>query len=146
MNVGQIIHKYGYTTKEVSRQLGKNERTLDVMLAKSRETNSMTVATLRAIADVIGCHISEFFVDEPVTKNGVVIPPADEKNGNLVLDIEGAIARSGLQKKELAKRIGITNVALSLMLRTGNPSFQRMREIADALGISFFDLFSYEEK
>ena len=146
MNVTQIIHKYGYTTKEVSRQLGKHEKTLDVMLAKSRETNSMTVATLRAIADVIGCHISEFFADEPVTKNGVIVPSPDEKKGNLVLDVEGAIARSGIQKRELAKRIGITDVALSMMLRTGNPSYQRLREIADALGVSFFDLFAYEEK
>ncbi|MBR1525208.1 MAG: helix-turn-helix domain-containing protein [Prevotella sp.] len=146
MNVVNVIHKYGFTTKEVSKALGKHEKTLDVMLAKSRETNSMTVATLRSIADVLGCSIGEFFEDEPVTKNGVVIPTAEPQHGALVLDIEGAIARSGLQKRELAKKIGITDVALSVMLRTGNPSYQRLRQIADALGISFFDLFKYEEQ
>lgn len=145
MNVAKIIHKYGYTTKEVSRLLGKHEKTLDVMLAKSRETNSMTVATLRAIADVIGCPIGEFFADEPVTKNGVVIPPA-KNTGKLVLDVDGAIARSGLQKREVANRIGITDVALSVMLKTGNPSYQRLCDIANALGVSLFDLFAYEEE
>lgn len=143
MNVTRVIQKYGYTTKEVSRAMGKHEKTLDVMLSKSRETNSMTVTTLRAIADVLGCSIGEFFADEPITKNGVEVAPVEQK-GTLVLDIDGAIARSGLQKREVAKRIGITDVALSVMLRTGNPSYQRMREIADALGISFFDLFKYE--
>jgi transcriptional regulator with XRE-family HTH domain len=146
MQVAQIIHKYGYTVKQVSKLLGKHEKTLDVMLAKSRDTNSMNVSTLRAIADVIGCPIAEFFADEPVTKNGVVIPPADANKGRLVLDIDGAIARSGLQKREVASRIGITDVALSVMLKTGNPTYQRMCQIADAIGVSFFDLFKYEEK
>ncbi len=147
MNVVGIIHKYGFTVKEVSKLLGKHEKTLDVMIAKSRETNSMQVATLRKIADVLGCSISEFFDDEPITKNGIVVPPpAPEDKGRLVLDIEGAIARSGFQKREVAQRIGITNVALSVMLRHGNPSYERMCQIADVLGITIFDLFTYEEE
>lgn len=146
MNVTRVIQKYGYTTKEVSRAMGKHEKTLDVMLSKSRETNSMTVTTLRAIADVLGCSIGDFFEDEPITKNGVVIPPAEPKKGKLVLDIDGAIARNGMQKREVAKKIGITDVALSVMLRHGNPSYERMCEIADVLGVTIFDLFSYEEE
>ncbi|MGM9810968.1 MAG: helix-turn-helix domain-containing protein [Paludibacteraceae bacterium] len=146
MQVAQIIHKYGYTVKEVSRLLGKHEKTLDVILSKSRETNSMNVSTLRAIADVIGCPISEFFADEPATKNGVIIPPDDKHTGKLVLDIDGAIARSGLQKREVARMIGITDVAFSVMLKTGNPSYKRLCDIADALGVTLFDLFTYEEK
>ena len=146
MNVTRVIQKYGYTTKEVSRAMGKHEKTLDVMLSKSRESNSMTVATLRAIADVLGCSIGEFFEDEPITKNGVVIPPAEPKQGKLILDIDGAITRSGMLKREVAQKIGITDVALSVMLRRGNPSYERMCEIADVLGVTIFDLFSYEEK
>lgn len=145
MNVAGIIHKYGFTVKQVSKLLGKHEKTLDVMLAKSRETNSMSVATLRAIADVIGCPIGEFFVDEPVTKNGVVLPAPEDDKGELVLDIDGAIAHSGLQKREIAQKIGITDVAFSVMLRSGNPTYQRMCQIADALGVTIFDLFSYKK-
>lgn len=146
MQVAQIIHKYGYTVKEVSKLLGKHEKTLDVILSKSRETNSMNVATLRAIADVIGCPIAEFFADEPPTKNGVIIPPDDKHTGKLMLDIDGAIARSGLQKREVARKIGITDVAFSVMLKTGNPSYKRLCDIADVLGVTLFDLFAYEEK
>ncbi len=146
MNVAGVIHKYGFTVKQVSKLLGKHEKTLDVMLAKSRETNSMSVATLRAIADVIGCSIGEFFEDEPITKNGVVVPAPEEDKGDLVLDIDGAVARSGLQKREVAQKIGITDVAFSVMLRAGNPTYQRMCQIADALGVTIFDLFSYENK
>lgn len=147
MNVVGVIHKYGFTVKEVSKLLGKHEKTLDVMIAKSRDTNSMQVATLRKIADVLGCSIGEFFDDEPITKNGIVVqPPAPEDKGRLVLDINGAIARSGLQKQEVAQKIGVTTVAFSVMLKNGNPTYQRMCEIADALGITIFDLFTYEEE
>lgn len=146
MNVAGVIHKYGFTVKQVSTLLGKHEKTLDVMLAKSRESNSMNVATLRAIADVLGCHISEFFKDEQITKNGVVVTHPVEDKGELVLDIDGAIARSGYQKREVAQMIGITDVAFSVMLRGGNPTYQRMSQIAKALGVTIFDLFSYDKK
>lgn len=146
MNVVGVIHKYGFTVKEVSKALGKHEKTLDVILSKSRETNNIQVATLRRVADVLGCSVAEFFSDEPITKNGVVVPQEEStEKGHLVLDINGAIARSGMQKQEVANKIGVTNVAFSVMLKTGNPTYKRMCEIADVLGISLFDLFTYKD-
>lgn len=145
MNIADVIHKYGYTVREVSRALGKHERTLDVMIAKSRSTtNSFTVATLRAIADVIGCHVSEFLADEPVTKNGVIIPPPEK--GEMVLDLKKAIIQSGIPQRDIAKKIGISDVAMSVMVKNGNPTYSRMCDVAKALGVQVTDLFFEVEK
>jgi len=156
MIIQPIIARHGFTVTQVSKLLGMHENSLPVMLSQSRETNSISVASLRKIANVIGCHISEFFEDEPITKNGEVIAvsPAEQRIvmpeqpdaeipdiEPMVLDIEGAIKRCGTTGKAVAAKIGITEVAFSIMLTKGNPSYSRLREIADALGIRIVDLF-----
>lgn len=162
MIIQPIISRYGYTVTQVSRLLGMHENSLPVILSQSRETNSISVTTLRKIANVIGCHISEFFEDEPTTHNDevITISPAEQKmimpeqpeveipetSGHFVLDIEGAIKRCGTTSKAIAQKIGISEVAFSLMLGKCNPNYERLQEIAKALGIEVIELFVRESE
>lgn len=48
----------------------------------------------------------------------------------------------GMQQKELAKKLGITDVGLSASLKKNNPQLSTMIKIADAFGVSLIELLS----
>ncbi|WP_213279300.1 helix-turn-helix domain-containing protein [Chryseobacterium indologenes] len=56
------------------------------------------------------------------------------------LRIKEICDEKGIMQKELAERINITEVGLSKSLN-GNPTLQRLIEIAEALGVPFLELF-----
>ena len=49
-----------------------------------------------------------------------------------------------IQQKELAQKLGITEVGLSATLGKNNPQLQTMENIADALGVSLVELLSLQ--
>lgn len=51
----------------------------------------------------------------------------------------------GLQQKELAQKLGITEVGLSASLKKNNPQLSTMVNIADAFGVSLIELLSVGE-
>jgi len=51
----------------------------------------------------------------------------------------------GMMMKDLADKLGITEVGLSKSLN-GNPTIGRLEEIANVLGVEFLDLFKEDEK
>lgn len=61
------------------------------------------------------------------------------------MDIKSRIKESGQTVSGVAKRMGITKSALSQTIN-GNPTFDKLCEIAGILGISVSDLVSDEDK
>lgn len=59
----------------------------------------------------------------------------------MVIDIKHLLKDRGIQFKELASQLGVTDVALRQSLN-GNPTYSRLKEIADALGVEVAELFA----
>lgn len=77
MNVSKIIRDKGYTIQQVADALGVAR----ITVAKSI-TNNPKASTLRAIADVIGCDIADFFEDErkhTTNKSALICPVCGAK-------------------------------------------------------------------
>ena len=111
-------------------------------------TRNPQYETLRKIADYLGCHISEFFYDEPITHHGEVVKTKDSleiANGQPHLRIRSVMRMQGVTSVALAEKLGISKVGVSVMLKSNNPTVERLIQIADALGVCVTDLFSYDE-
>ena len=70
MDIKAIIKKHGLKQADVARQLGKSESNFSQIISNE----NIPIATMRAVASVIGCHLTEFFEDE--------LPKKDEHTGN----------------------------------------------------------------
>ena len=58
------------------------------------------------------------------------------------LRVKEILKEKGITQKEFASQLGMTEVGLSKTINeNGNPDFKRLNEIADALNISFMELF-----
>lgn len=57
-----------------------------------------------------------------------------------MLQLKDLLRRKGMTAKELAVKIGISEGALSKSL-SGNPTLERIEQIASALGVSISELF-----
>lgn len=148
MDIQSVIKKYGYSVKQVSVGLGYAAGTLSDIIYN---TKNPRYKTLRKIADFLGCHISEFFSDEPITHNGEVIDEGsvaasleNTEAGQPHLRIRTVMGQQGITSVVLGERLGMTKVGVSLMLKNGNPTVERLLQIADALGVCVTDLFSYD--
>ena len=58
-----------------------------------------------------------------------------------MLQLKDLLRRKGMTAKELAVKIGISECALSKSL-SGNPTLERIEQIAAALGVSVPELFA----
>ncbi len=146
MDIQSVIKKHGYTVKQVSEGLGYASGTLSDIIYN---TKNPRYDTLRKVADFLGCHISEFFADEPVTLHGEIVSgeqrPAPE-TGQPHLRIRTVMRQQGITSVVLGEKLGMSTVGVSLMLKSNNPTVDRLTEIAEALGVCVTDLFSYDEK
>lgn len=59
------------------------------------------------------------------------------------MNIKGAIKAKGYTIQEVADKIGVNRVTLTLTLQ-GNPTYKKMKEIADAIGCDVMDFFKDE--
>lgn len=59
MNVKSVIKEKGWTIEGVASKLGISRVTLSQNLSRNP-----TIRTLQRIADVIGCRVGDFFLDE----------------------------------------------------------------------------------
>lgn len=59
------------------------------------------------------------------------------------MDIKGMIKAKGFTIQEVAEKIGVNRVTLTLTLQ-GNPTYKKMKEIADAIGCDVMDFFKDE--
>ena len=145
MDIQRVIRKYGYSVKQVSVGIGLKEGTLSNIIYN---TKNPQYKTLQKIADYLGCHISEFFVDERITYHGEVVDDnAEVKQGRQPhLRIRTMMKQQGVTSVELGEKIGMSKVGVSLMLKSNNPTVDRLIQIADVLGICVTDLFTYDEK
>lgn len=66
-------------------------------------------------------------------------------NGQPHLRIRSVMRMQGVTSVALAERLGISKVGVSVMLKSNNPTVERLIQIADALGVCVTDLFSYDE-
>lgn len=57
-----------------------------------------------------------------------------------MLDLKRAIRMSGLTQREVAEKLGITLTSLNQIM-TGNPTYGKMKEIAEVLNVDVVDLF-----
>ena len=60
---------------------------------------------------------------------------------NSELRIKELCREVGMTQKELAKRMRISEVALSRLISRGRPNFEALERLADALGVDIPDLF-----
>lgn len=60
------------------------------------------------------------------------------------MDIKKVISSRGFTLKNVADRIGISQQAVSQAVN-GNPSLSRLKEIADAIGVSVSELLSDDD-
>lgn len=58
----------------------------------------------------------------------------------MVIEIKHLLKERGIQFKELAQKLGVTDVALRQSLN-GNPTYSRLKEIADILNVEISELF-----
>ena len=58
--------------------------------------------------------------------------------------IKEVCRRKGLMMKDLAEKLGMTEVGLSKSLN-GNPTVSRLEEIAKVLDVDFMELFERED-
>ena len=63
----------------------------------------------------------------------------------MVVEIKHLLKEKGLQFKELADKLGVSDVALRQSLN-GNPTYSRLKEVADILGVEVGDLFGATKK
>lgn len=59
------------------------------------------------------------------------------------MDIKSIIKEKGYTIQEVADKIGVNRVTLTLTLQ-GNPTYKKMKEIAEAIGCSVADFFKDE--
>lgn len=59
----------------------------------------------------------------------------------MVIEIKHLLRKRGMQFQELAKRLGISDIALRQSLN-GNPTYSRLKEIAEALNVEVGELFA----
>lgn len=59
------------------------------------------------------------------------------------MDIKAIIKSKGFTIQEVAEKIGVNRVTLTLTLQ-GNPTYKKMKEIADAIGCDVMDFFKDE--
>lgn len=57
------------------------------------------------------------------------------------LRIKEVLKEKGVLHKELAERLGVTDIALRASLK-GNPTIGTLEKVADALGVPFAELFA----
>ena len=57
------------------------------------------------------------------------------------LRIKEILANKGWKQKDLADKMGITEIALSRLLKRGKPNFDALERIAAAIGVEVPDLF-----
>lgn len=72
MEVKTIIKQKGFTMEAVAKKMGITRVTLAQNLSRNP-----TVGTLQKIADVIGCNVGDFFIDDMNSKeesNTIVCP------------------------------------------------------------------------
>lgn len=63
----------------------------------------------------------------------------------MIVDIKHLLKERGMQFKELADKLGVSDVALRQSLN-GNPTYSRLKEVADALGVEVGELFGHSDK
>lgn len=150
-NVKRVLKERGLTFERVATRMTPptSRGNLSQMIS-----NNPTVATLRRVADAVGCDISEFFATggavgcstpavgsaRSVAESGKSEPQRDERT------LAERIEDSGLTLTQVAKRmrndrggVGISPSVLRTMLR-GTPSIDRLREIAGITGIPYAEL------
>jgi transcriptional regulator with XRE-family HTH domain len=59
--------------------------------------------------------------------------------------IKNICQKKGLTQKELAEKLGISDISLNKTLRGDYPQLQTLERIADALGVPISDLFEQPE-
>ena len=59
------------------------------------------------------------------------------------MDIKGIIKAKGFTIQEVADKIGVNRVTLTLTLQ-GNPTYKKIKDIADAIGCDVMDFFKDE--
>lgn len=63
----------------------------------------------------------------------------------MIVDIKHLLKERGMQFKELADKLGVSDVALRQSLN-GNPTYSRLKEVADILGVEVRELFGHQDK
>lgn len=142
MQVTKVIKKYGYTIDEIARKAGyAHSSSLRVLVCnKKGKLASPTIATLRNIADAVGCSVGEFFDDERYT------PKHTDWDGTQPpLNIARVMRLKNIGRKDLATRLGVSIQQVSAILTHQNISLTTAYNVASALNVPITELFSCEK-
>lgn len=70
MDIKGTIKRHGFTLERVARELGVSKGSFSITA-----NGNPTISTLRRIASVIGCPMSEFFADEATESPNAFVCP-----------------------------------------------------------------------
>ena len=160
MQINKVIKKYGYTIDEVSAATDMSSAYIyNFIHSLKNGSGGAAIKTLRKIADAIGCHPAEFFLDEPTTHNGKIIShkitnpvgidtlisqPIEQPTGLAIRDV---LAEKGVTQKELAVALGISEGTLSSSLNQElEMPTSRLLAIANYLDVNITELLGYNDK
>lgn len=62
------------------------------------------------------------------------------------MDIKGVIKSKGFTIKDVAEKIGVNRVTLTVTIQNGNPTYQKLKQIALAIGCDVADFFEDEKE
>ena len=140
MQVTKVIKKYGYTTEEIASKAGyAHAGSLRVCVSnRGGKPANPTLASLRNIANAIGCSVGEFFDDERdiVSKSWNGVQPR--------LNIKRIMDLQGIGRSDLATRLGLSVQRVSEIIRSQNISLTTAYSVASALNVPITELFDYE--
>lgn len=83
MNIKVKIKERGWTIERVAKEMGITRITLSQNISRNP-----TVKTLQRIADIIGCKVGDFFMDEIDTNKTTIVCPKCGESINVSVKIE----------------------------------------------------------
>lgn len=83
MDIKTKIKEKGWTIERVAKEMGITRITLSQNISRNP-----TVKTLQRIADIIGCNVGDFFMDEIDTSKTTIICPKCGEAINVTVKIE----------------------------------------------------------
>lgn len=139
MQVSKVIKQHGFTLYQVAEKIGMQYSSLRYLLAnKNGKEAPLTLASMRKIANAVGCSVGEFFDDERTLSR-------EFAGKQPVLDIRAAMKAKGVKNKDLAERMGITEQNVCIMLTKESLTLARLYKVAHALEVPITDLFTYKD-
>ena len=129
LRIKEVIKEKGLTVKEIAKKLGMTSPSLSDAI-----NGNPTVEKIERIAAAIGVPVAELFEQTKIIEN--------TSTNDFRQKIKDICRNKGIAQKDLADKLGITDMSLNKTLRGKYPQLQTLEKIAVALGVDISELFA----